>query len=371
MAVLPTPADRSVDAAPSDAAQSRADKEPETAMITSARISNGISSPGEESKLLPLDIVIPKERLPDVLDVYDNGTSPRIISRIISRNPTRLSQSMYRSLEKFLACGPVKYVRKYPKPISTTLECEEIVDGVLKASTNMDTRKVGQLDLWWGQRLGSGNHSDVFLAPFTLPSYAAPPLCREVAVKIAKVHYCSEDRRMLEKEAENYDKFPCELQESTLSSPAAVPKFFGYYTPSCETVDSYKGDDEDEEGARVVREEVCKLLKSIISPILLLEPCGEPIEYDARLSTGDMDTIWGMFDQLHIAGFTQNSTYRRNILVQPGPLTHPPAERSLDNPSYHIIDFGRGKDYNGDESHCADEEIKREKSNVRLRICNN
>jgi hypothetical protein len=32
----------------------------------------------------------------------------------------------------------------------------------------------------------------------------------------------------------------------------------------------------------------------------------------------------------------------RNVLVQPGPLSVPRANRSLDEPSYRIIDFGRG-----------------------------
>jgi hypothetical protein len=35
--------------------------------------------------------------------------------------------------------------------------------------------------------------------------------------------------------------------------------------------------------------------------------------------------------------------YARNIVVQPGPLSVPPENRSLDEPSYRIIDFGRGK----------------------------
>jgi hypothetical protein len=47
-------------------------------------------------------------------------------------------------------------------------------------------------------------------------------------------------------------------------------------------------------------------------------------------------------NRLHEANFIQGSFYERNILVQPGPLTLPRAERSLDKPSYRIIDFGRG-----------------------------
>ena len=50
-----------------------------------------------------------------------------------------------------------------------------------------------------------------------------------------------------------------------------------------------------------------------------------------------------MFVNLHHAGFLQGSVFSRNILIQPGPLTVPPSERSLASPSFRIIDFGRGK----------------------------
>jgi hypothetical protein len=48
--------------------------------------------------------------------------------------------------------------------------------------------------------------------------------------------------------------------------------------------------------------------------------------------------------RLHHAHVLQNSIYVRNILVQPGPLTLPPKERSLETPRFRIIDFGRGKE---------------------------
>jgi hypothetical protein len=35
--------------------------------------------------------------------------------------------------------------------------------------------------------------------------------------------------------------------------------------------------------------------------------------------------------------------YHRNILIQPGPLNVPRVNRSLNEPSYRIIDFGRGR----------------------------
>lgn len=47
-------------------------------------------------------------------------------------------------------------------------------------------------------------------------------------------------------------------------------------------------------------------------------------------------------ERLHEARFVQESMYERNILIQPGPLNVPYANRSFDKPSYRIIDFGRG-----------------------------
>jgi hypothetical protein len=48
-----------------------------------------------------------------------------------------------------------------------------------------------------------------------------------------------------------------------------------------------------------------------------------------------------MLMRLHRFGIIQNSMSCRNILVQPGPLTLPPSSRSMDRPSFRIIDFGR------------------------------
>jgi len=50
-----------------------------------------------------------------------------------------------------------------------------------------------------------------------------------------------------------------------------------------------------------------------------------------------------MFVNLQNAGFLQGSIYPRNMLIQPGPLTLPPSERSLASPSFRIIDFGRAE----------------------------
>ena len=39
----------------------------------------------------------------------------------------------------------------------------------------------------------------------------------------------------------------------------------------------------------------------------------------------------------------QGSFYVRNIMIQPGPLTLPPERRSIDSPSFRLIDFGRAE----------------------------
>ena len=53
--------------------------------------------------------------------------------------------------------------------------------------------------------------------------------------------------------------------------------------------------------------------------------------------------------RLHHYKITQGSFYVRNIMVQPGPLTVPPEQRSFDCPSFRIIDFGRGRKFGVDD----------------------
>ena len=56
----------------------------------------------------------------------------------------------------------------------------------------------------------------------------------------------------------------------------------------------------------------------------------------------DREKCLRLFERLHEAGFMQGSPYPRNMLIQPGPLSVPDKERSLKEPSFRIIDFGRG-----------------------------
>ena len=78
-----------------------------------------------------------------------------------------------------------------------------------------------------------------------------------------------------------------------------------------------------------------------------------------------------LLHRLHAANFLQGSFYERNILMQPGPLTLPRAERSFNDPSYRIIDFGRGKCPGVNCGSTVDwlSEAEEERSCARRRIC--
>ena len=149
----------------------------------------------------------------------------------------------------------------------------------------LDHGTIGQLDLRRQRYIGSGNHSYVFLAPLTLPPCTGPTRCGEVAVKLSRLR--SLDQNMFSNEIRLYGMFPRELQESTPSSPPVVPQYYGVYEPVYDdyTVGHYKDDDGDEEAASIVRTHVSKMLE-MISHILLLEPCGEPIKVET-LSTSN------------------------------------------------------------------------------------
>ncbi|KAF9519415.1 hypothetical protein BS47DRAFT_1388229 [Hydnum rufescens UP504] len=110
--------------------------------------------------------------------------------------------------------------------------------------------------------------------------------------------------------------------KSFMRPGAVVPKSYGFYVTECKASEkNYK-------------------------PFLLEEECGTPIAPDysylsLRLPLADRVHIYSLIRRLHWAGFVQVSMSPRNILVQPGPLHAPHAERTMENPSYRIIDFGR------------------------------
>ncbi|EIW53253.1 uncharacterized protein TRAVEDRAFT_133289 [Trametes versicolor FP-101664 SS1] len=117
--------------------------------------------------------------------------------------------------------------------------------------------------------------------------------------------------------------------------PAIVPKFYGYYKSVDEEFasmsDTHPHCDRDSE---------CDV--SWPTRILLLEECGTTV--DPSLFTRDQRHVcFEVLQHLHLAGFMQGSAYVRNFLVQPGPLTVPRAQRTMEKPSFRIIDFGRGE----------------------------
>ena len=59
--------------------------------------------------------------------------------------------------------------------------------------------------------------------------------------------------------------------------------------------------------------------------------------------------------------------YPRNMLIQPGPLSSPRKERTMDTPSFRVIDFGRAEwaGTGGFESLCEDD-LRRVKRDLRL-----
>lgn len=60
-------------------------------------------------------------------------------------------------------------------------------------------------------------------------------------------------------------------------------------------------------------------------------------DFDAQRRT----ECHSLYLRFHAEGYLHQSPYIRNVVVQPGPLTRHPQERSLATPSFRLIDFGR------------------------------
>jgi hypothetical protein len=136
----------------------------------------------------------------------------------------------------------------------------------------------------------------------------------------------------LAREAKNYQSFPSHLFEhwngyniiDPLHDPvpvgAVVPQFYGYYVP------------EEKKGGKASR---------YLSPILLLENCGVPIDPES-LNKDDKQECMSLLFRLNAAGWCHGSYAERNLLMQPGPLSQWPLSRGLDDvQSFRLIDFGR------------------------------
>ncbi|EIW86207.1 hypothetical protein CONPUDRAFT_44143, partial [Coniophora puteana RWD-64-598 SS2] len=111
---------------------------------------------------------------------------------------------------------------------------------------------------------------------------------------------------------------------------ALVPQFYGYYQP------------EDP-------------LPDYLSPILLLEHCGVPIDVDT-LCADDRNECASLLLRFHHEGWLHNSFAERNILVQAGPITDWPLGRMFsDKYSFRLIDFGRSAKYERSLDRAAEE----------------
>ncbi|EJC97807.1 uncharacterized protein FOMMEDRAFT_114522 [Fomitiporia mediterranea MF3/22] len=174
-----------------------------------------------------------------------------------------------------------------------------------------------------------------------------PPFCKHLdkGVPIPPSHRASvvaklslQDERIgghehhLRNEAENYEKFPSHMSEHwngyNVIPPthdptpvgAVVPQYYGYYVPDKENDPIKSG--------------------KYMSPILLLEHCGVQVNPE-KLSLDDRQECFSLIKRLHLAGYLHNSVFQRNILMQFGPLTDSPFDRSKMHRRFRLIDFGR------------------------------
>ncbi|KAH9903248.1 hypothetical protein C8Q73DRAFT_633651 [Cubamyces lactineus] len=257
-----------------------------------------------------LEEFIPEEYFPDELLVHD------------PENTTHQPQTPTK---------PIRYLRCHPD---------------IKRAANAETR-VAHLYLSKENRFGAGNHSYVYRAPLTLPaplSAHSPTGQVTVAAKLA-YSKCTA-RNLLRNEGEVYNSFPKWIQEEycgynivpqcrfPVPATAIVPKFFGYYLP----IDA-DGDMAEVHHPKCDERKPCTV--NVPSPILLMEECGTPVE-PSEFTIDQRTECFSLILRLHYMELIQGSFYVRNIMIQPGPLTAPPEKRTLDTPSFRIIDFGRG-----------------------------
>ena len=238
-----------------------------------------MGEPEPEEKPMPpnLEAFISGEYLPDHINVYVTSFSHKI-------SLPHLDSGLW---ERFITQHPVRFVRKYP-PLARSsakgtfetkvIACSNVWMRIIGNGSNPvvpgspDRPTTGQLDLRHFEFLGSGHHSFVILAPLTLPSIvSAPSVHGAVAVKLANGR--ASEREMLENEAKIYNAFPRELQEGSSYAPPIVPKFYGYYVPSLKVVDGHPNDDKFTQEER----EYIRMMLERITPILLVESCGEDI----------------------------------------------------------------------------------------------
>ncbi|KIM53991.1 hypothetical protein SCLCIDRAFT_1222418 [Scleroderma citrinum Foug A] len=146
----------------------------------------------------------------------------------------------------------------------------------------------------------------------------------------------------LEREARNYQSFPDHFFQHwngynlvrPLHGPvpvhALVPQFYGYYIPKDIPVPTASSDEDESD-------------RPYLSPILLLENCGVPV-VPSKLSKDDREECVSLLLRFNNADWLHDSVAERNFLVQRGPPTMWPLERTItDQLSFRLIDFGRSR----------------------------
>lgn len=141
----------------------------------------------------------------------------------------------------------------------------------------------------------------------------------------------------LAREGSNYQQFPehffhhysgytiISQLHTTVPVHAVVPQFYGYYTPEDKSKHQTK--------------------EQYLSPILLLEHCGEPIDPE-KLSSEDQNECASLLLRFQRAQWLHESVAPRNLLVQYGKPTEFPLRReSKPETSFRLIDFGRSRKY--------------------------
>ncbi|KAK0222320.1 hypothetical protein IW262DRAFT_974802 [Armillaria fumosa] len=161
----------------------------------------------------------------------------------------------------------------------------------------------------------------------------------------AKLSFKHDDQ--LRHEAKNYQRFPAHFFQhwngynivKPLHDPtpigAIVPQFYGYYEPE-------NGDDD----------------QGYLSPILLLEDCGTPIDVEA-LDIDDRQECASLLFRFHNAGWWHGSVYARNIVIQQGDIQDWPVHKRHSDRRFRLIDFGRSeKEDTTEESWTAQQLLK-------------
>ena len=157
-----------------------------------------------------------------------------------------------------------------------------------------------------------------------------------------------ENDQHLAREARNYQNFPERFFEhyngytiikqlhAIVPVNAVVPQYYGYYKPKVDT------DRNPEEPA-------------YLSPILLLEHCGAPVEPD-ELTKEEQEECASLILRFQKAGWLHESIAPRNFLVQLGKPTEFPLVRGCKpERSFRLIDFGRSRKYTMAASKFAEE----------------